>query len=629
MTNSFSAHLLCSDGSATPVFSTTTASINADGNFLLPQSNNRILLAGGFSQLSPETNFPLSATLQLNADLGSFSPDQLAQIGQAELSRYNSVSFRSYTQELDPKLAVLGKNSKELTEVVDTYGGILDIAPLLLSGYQNGLTTVEEISIESKQNGYRLNFLVKSPINRQKCTYCGACGPVCPEDCLSETLFLDFSRCSFCKECVTICPHNAIDLHGAEQKSMDVPALLLLDKSLPFDLPDKRDTIYTPEQLPHYFSTLYPSQIDEVATCDNSICHYCGRLDTGCDQCAVACSHKAIIRSTDGVTIDQLRCTECGDCIAQCPTGAIQYQRFNDLQFIEYFRGYSLAEASTVVIGSGRSLHQLWWHHQGSSFDNVFFLEYPQPQALSSMHLLYLFAAGAGKIILLDQDSQQETTEQITIANRIISSLFDRDDTVVSASPNTFSSYLPEEKTHPLSRFYLNASFQNRRVKLASLLQFLTEKNDQRPTLTGDEFRTFGSLSCNQERCTECLACLNECKIKALSADEHHFSLNLEASRCVQCQTCIEICPEDALEAVPGLRLHPDFFDTEELARAEPMRCKECGKIFGTRKSFDRVMAKLSAKNMMTDELKLFEYCDTCRVVKIYESQNEEEQITG
>ncbi len=237
------------------------------------------------------------------------------------------------------------------------------------------------------------------------------------------------------------------------------------------------------------------------------------------------------------------------------------------------------------------------------------------------MHLLYLFAVGAKKIILLDRE--QKTTEQVTITNSIISSLFDHDDTVVSAGPKNFSSHLSQKKPHPLSRFYLNASFQNRRFKLTSLLQFLTEKNDHRPTLTGDAFRTFGSISCNQERCTECLACLNECKIKALSADEHHFSLNLEASRCVQCQTCVEICPEDALETVPGLRLHPDFFDTKELARAEPMRCKECSKIFGTRKSFDRVMAKLSAKNMMADEMQLFEYCDTCRVVKIYESQNE------
>ena len=622
----FSAHLLCSDGSATPVFSTTSASISADGDLLLPQSDDRILLAGGFSQLTPATPFPLSATLQLNADLGCFSPDQLAQIAQAELNRYNSVSFRSYTQEANLQLAVLGKNSEELKAVTDTYGGVLNIAPLLLQGYQNGLTTVEEISIETRKNGYRLNFLVKSPINRQKCTYCGSCGPACPENCLTETLFLDFSRCSFCKECVTSCPHDAIDLHGAEKLSMDVPAVLLLDATPPFDLPDKQDSIYRKQQLPNYFSTLYPSQIDEVVTCDNSICHYCARLDTGCDQCTVTCSHQAVSRSADGVTIDQLRCRECGDCIAACPTGALQYQRFNDLQFIEYFRTSRLATACTVVLGSDQSLHRLWWHHQGSSFDNVFFLEYPQIQALSSMHLLYLFAVGAAKIILLAPDSQHKMTEQLTMTNTIISSLFAHQETVVFANTKNFSTHIPQQIAHPLTRFYLNASFQNRRIKLGSILQFLSEKNNDRPTLTGDAFRTFGSLSCNQKRCTECLACLNECKLKALSADAHHFSLNLEASRCVQCRTCIEICPEDALDAVPGLHLHPDFFDTKELARAEPMHCKKCDKIFGTRKSFERVMEKLSAQNMMADEMKLFEYCDTCRVVKIYESQNEEKQ---
>ena len=59
---------------------------------------------------------------------------------------------------------------------------------------------------------------------------------------------------------------------------------------------------------------------------------------------------------------------------------------------------------------------------------------------------------------------------------------------------------------------------------------------------------------------------------------------------CVQCNACVAVCPENALALKPGLVLSELFFVTQELTRAEPIQCLECGKPFGTKKSYERIV---------------------------------------
>ena len=71
---------------------------------------------------------------------------------------------------------------------------------------------------------------------------------------------------------------------------------------------------------------------------------------------------------------------------------------------------------------------------------------------------------------------------------------------------------------------------------------------------------------------------------------------------------CVKVCPEDALTITSKFSVDGQFFAPAEIARAEPMACKRCGKVFGTRKSFERVMAILSRKENV--DTSRFEYCD-------------------
>jgi len=623
--NNYPAHLLCYGKGANTTFSSAPASLHPGSAFSCPNySEQDILLAGGFPGIHPDSPFPLSPGLQLNGDLGTFNTAALHQIASIELSRHTGTRFRSYTLTPDPRVVVLADNLNKLFSFIDTYGSILDLQPLLLKGYHPELTTAQQIAIECTDEECQIHYQVKAPILTDLCTYCGACGTACPEDCLSEQLFLDFSRCSLCKECVAACENNALDLHAIEQRKISAPALLILD-DVDIDLQQDNKRIYRETELPRLFASIGEYLVDEVVYCNNSICQYLAAHNTGCTRCADVCSAQAISLTEDGVQINQQRCTECGSCIATCPTGAMQYLRFSDQQFLDYWAQLDVSGSKTVVIGDEAQLHRFWWRNGSKRYSSTFFLEYPNPAALTSMHLLSLYGAGARRIILLTADKDAMSPaflEQVDQSNQIVASFAGEEAFIQIAQPDNLSSILTQTVETQSVRQKVIKDQGNRRSTLAVLLATLLEDQSPSPTVLADEiFNTFGTILCDENSCTQCLACLSSCHIEALQANEEQFTLLSNPSHCIQCGSCMAICPENALSSRSGLELSDDFFQSHELSRAEPARCEECGKIFGTRKSLDRVRILLMEKSPQDFDPKLLAYCDTCRVVRIFEGQ--------
>jgi ferredoxin len=624
--NEYTTHLLCYGKGADMVFSSTATPQWPGSPFSTPgRSDGNIILAGGFPAIHPDSPFLLSPTLQLNGDLSNCSDADMAAIGRAEFIRSNSQSFRSYVLEADPRVTVLGTERDTLSDFIDRYSGILDIEPLLLETYDSNFTTVHDLEIISRTgDDYQLSFTVKQPVDLKKCTYCGACGPVCPEHCLSERLYLNFSRCSLCNECVNVCSNQAIDLHALEKRILLAPAILLLNGTR-VNLPRSSDKIYAEKDLNRLFASIYTARVEEVISCNRNICQYSVKLDTGCKICRTACTHGAVSHNRDdGIRINHLLCTECGACLTSCPTGALQYGRFSDTSFVEYFRTVTLKRNATVVLAGEQDLHRFWWRTKREEFDPAFFLEYPQPMALSSMHLFLLYCMGAGRIIVSGKDNKESVSirHQINLVNTVLNTLFGVDDPILLIEHHLLSAELEKNSVkNPLTTLYHDFSFTNRREKLADILSFLCRQSETKAVrLTGGAVADFGEIICDRDKCTLCSACVGECRIAALTADSSSFSLNHSPALCVQCGTCVDLCPEEALVLQPGLSLHPDFFATTSLARAEPVKCLECGKIFGTRESLAKIMTILVEKNMWDSDDNLLNYCETCRVVKLFES---------
>lgn len=618
----FPTCLLVQDGSNVPELEITQVNLHPGSVLPFDKGESNILLAGGFSSLFPENRFPLSSTLQLNLDLGTFTAEQLAAIARAEMKRLNAVSFHSYTVEADNRVCVIGDNPEQLNGFIDTYGGILEIEPLLVKGFHHEIPTAIELKVDNNGQKCSLLYQVRSPIDFLRCNYCGDCGPSCPVQCISEQLFVDFESCTFCKECEKVCESKAIDIHGALSKILEVPAIIVLG-AVKVNVPEGTGNVFYEETLSDYFATLFPCQIDEVVSCNPALCQYSGNLGSGCDLCLSSCTHGAIIQDGRGVTVNSLKCEECGACVAACPTGALQNERFNDASFIDYINQVNIPEDGTVVIGAENSLHRLWWYQHGKRYENTFFLQYDKIESLSLFHFLSLWGRGARRIVLLEtKDQEPQLTaakKQQDLACEIVNRLYDKDDAVVPCKLDDFEAVMapPVEGSFGLALPAIR--FVNRRQSQNMVLLEMVQNSGRLVTMRPEGYIPFATVSCNSERCTQCMACLGNCRIEAMRADEQQLSLNHLGALCVGCGLCVRICPEKALTISSEFTLGPAFFSSVEMAKAEPIACKSCGKVFGTRKSYERVMAILSQKESV--DTGHFEYCDTCRVVKIFEAE--------
>ncbi len=469
MHNGFTSYLLSYDGSGTPALVEHNHPLHPDKPFSLDSAYDQIFLTSGFSSLCAETTLPLSPTLQLNGDLGDFSLDQLGMIGRAELDRHTGTQYRSLISKANPKVIVLGESADELDEFIDTYGGVLEITGLLSRGMHPEFTTAGELNIQQKKDRVCLDFLVRTPVNLSLCTYCGNCGPACPEQCIDEYLFLELNRCTFCNACLTACAADAIDLHGVERRAIETPALLMLTTEV--ELPEGSDVIFDKENLPGLFASIFAGRIDETVLCNNQLCQYSGQHDRGCTLCIQACRHNAIQQDSTGTQIDQQRCLECGACIAICPTGAIQSLHFTDRNFIPYWKNIAIEPGGSIVIGPEHLLHTFWWKNRNRTFPRTFFLEHPVPGSLTSMHFLFLLSLGAGQVLLLTEDAEHQVpARQMEQANALYTELFDRPEPIRRVEPGTLAPLLLPEFRSPLTLFNKDFSCTGRREKLLSIL---------------------------------------------------------------------------------------------------------------------------------------------------------------
>ncbi len=577
-----------------------------------------IRLAGGFPDLFPSDQVPLSPALQLNADLGEFSPGELLNLANAEFFWKDQVVFRNYTLEPDNRVAVLSADTGALSRFVEIWGGILDITPLLTRGYHPSFINSSKVEIERRGQGLTVTATIKSPVDLDRCSYCGFCGPACPEECLDRNLFIDFDKCTLCGACASACPNGAIDLYAHETVELDVAALLCLSDT-GMEIPRGLPLVYREEKLDQLISSICRIEVDEVISVDSAICQHGTREKSpGCTLCRHACREQAISYRDGAPIIDHMKCTACGRCTGLCPTGALQDERFNDRAFASYVAQLEIRPGTTIVIGEAEMLHSFWWRNRNKRFTDVLFMEYPSIMGLNLWHFLALFARGCGRVVLLQDYDNDDTvpTRQVRLANRVLEILFGVTDAVSLTPVNKACDFIKSQE--PLvSESLPSQAFRGRRRELARTLLFLLDHGEGSGTVEPELAVSFGGIVCDTSRCTQCLACLNECHQQALQADETRYALKFLPILCVQCGMCAGVCPEDALKLAPGLVLQKGFFETVVLAEAEPARCRECGKVFGTIKSLEKVQGLLSGRDDI--DVELFEYCEDCRVKRFFE----------
>ncbi len=92
------------------------------------------------------------------------------------------------------------------------------------------------------------------------------------------------------------------------------------------------------------------------------------------------------------------------------------------------------------------------------------------------------------------------------------------------------------------------------------------------------------------DRCTGCLACVQNCPASALDYRDEGPQRTLlhSMTRCARCGTCWRVCPRDAIEFQYLLKNRWD-----EVATLELVRCRVCGEPVHTTRLADAVDDRL------------------------------------
>ena len=137
----------------------------------------------------------------------------------------------------------------------------------------------------------------------------------------------------------------------------------------------------------------------------------------------------------------------------------------------------------------------------------------------------------------------------------------------------------------------------------------------------------WGSLVIDAQKCTLCLSCVGACPAAALADNPERPQLRFIEKNCVQCGLCVKTCPEDALRLEPRLWLAGEGKARKELRvlnEAEPFRCIECGKPFGTLRAIEAMVAKIGQHPAFAgDQGRRLRMCSDCRVVAMFSNPNE------
>ena len=134
----------------------------------------------------------------------------------------------------------------------------------------------------------------------------------------------------------------------------------------------------------------------------------------------------------------------------------------------------------------------------------------------------------------------------------------------------------------------------------------------------------YGRVEINTDNCTICLSCVGACPAGALQDNPDAPQLLFREDACLQCGICVATCPEKVIALVPQFNLADSAMNAELVIEDTPFHCTSCGKPFGSSRSIERVIDKLSGHSMFsgTRQTDMLKMCEDCRVEAMFDKDD-------
>ncbi|WP_104722277.1 4Fe-4S binding protein [Helicobacter mesocricetorum] len=353
----------------------------------------------------------------------------------------------------------------------------------------------------------------------------------------------------------------------------------------------------------------------EVISFKDEICQYHHRRDKHCSKCTQICPTFGVGANDSlmELVFSPVDCISCGACVGVCPTGALEYEEMPKGGLEEIIELY---QDKKIFLCDNKSYAYLV--EKGFTLPPSFLpLVLPNLLFLNENDLLTMLQTSGYEILVfgLKESLLNHWIESVVcFVNHLSMQVYQKNAIYYVSELGQINEALSAIGSFE-SYLYKNRYHRPHRESLAQRISYLIKDKDFGVAKSAEPV-FYGNIKVDSMRCTLCLSCVGACNVNAIFAKEDDFSLRFNPSICTTCGYCVTSCPENVMElSRDGLELNREYFKSRELAKDEPFKCVECGKVFSTKKSIDKVFAILSSA-FASDEkkLKTLQCCPDCKV---------------
>lgn len=358
---------------------------------------------------------------------------------------------------------------------------------------------------------------------------------------------------------------------------------------------------------------------------------------TGCTRCLDVCPTGAIAPAGDAVAIDPQICAGCGGCGSVCPTGAASYalpapdHLMRKLRTLLLTYGKAGGKNGIVLFHDadhGSPIIEALARFGEGLPARVLPVAVNEVTQVGIEQVAASFAYGAAGIAFLVPDRPKHDLLPLdrleALADNLLPALGHPREALARIATGDPDVLLAALRAIPAGAEKAPAaSFQpagaKRQVMMLALREWRAVSPAKPEHIPLPKGAPFGKVEIRAESCTLCLACVSACPVSALSANPESPELRFQEDLCVQCGLCQSTCPEKVISLTPQLDFTVINAAPVTLKQEEPYACDNCGTLFGTKSTIERIKTKLAGQHWMfaganADRLKVIGYCDTCRI---------------
>jgi ferredoxin len=352
------------------------------------------------------------------------------------------------------------------------------------------------------------------------------------------------------------------------------------------------------------------------------LCAHSRAEQTGCTKCLDICPTGAILPAGEHVSIDPMICAGCGACAARCPSGAITYDAPPPDMILRRIQTLASAwrraggQAPRLLVHDdrhGTEMIRLAARHGRGLPADVIPMEVSALAGFGHAEILAALASGFAEVsVLLSPTTERDAPDrEIPLAQAMAGGRPVR--LLDPADPDALCDALyGADAPAPLPEPVLPMGSRRQVARLAA-----RALNDRDTVLALPDTAPYGAVLVDQDACTLCLSCVSLCPSGALMDNEDMPQLRFQEDACLQCGICATICPERAITLEPRMNLAQSALTQVVLNEEEPFACVECGVLFGSKSTIERITGKLAGKHSMfgtSQAARMIQMCENCRI---------------